>query len=52
MPYIAWNFHHRCPPNLLQDVAPDGCGLAAGQNYTFPRTAFGDLVYAHLQTPW
>lgn len=52
VPYIAWNFHQRCPPNLLQDTAPDGCGLEASTGYAFPRTAWGDLLYAHLQQPW
>ena len=52
VPYIAWNFHQRCPPNLLQDTASDGCGLDPALSYAFPRTAWGDLLYAHLQTPW
>lgn len=52
VPYIAWNFHARCPPNLLQDTSSDGCGLAASTGYNFPRTPYGDLVFDHLQTPW
>jgi hypothetical protein len=52
VPYIAWNFHHRCPPNLLQDTASDGCGLSAATGYNFPRTAFGDMLKAQLATPW
>lgn len=52
IPYIAWNFHQRCPPNLLQDTAADGCGLSAASGYNFPRTAWGDLLFAHLATPW
>jgi hypothetical protein len=52
VPYIAWNFHQRCPPNLLQDTASDGCGLSASTGYAFPRTAWGDMLFAHLQTPW
>ena len=52
VPYLAWNFHQRCPPNLLVDNASDGCGLAASTNYTFGRTAWGDLLKAHLATPW
>jgi hypothetical protein len=52
VPYIAWNFHQRCPPNLLQDTSPDGCGLAAATGYDFPRTDYGNLLYAQLQTPW
>lgn len=52
VPYIGWAFHQRCPPNLLQDTASDGCGLAAATHYAFPRTAWGDKLFAHLQTPW
>jgi hypothetical protein len=52
IPYIAWNFHHRCPPNLLEDTAEDGCGLDPATGYDFPRTAWGDLLHAHLATPW
>jgi len=52
VPYIAWNFHHRCPPNLLMDTAPDGCGLSAATGYNFPRTPFGDMLKAQLATPW
>ncbi|MCB9713870.1 MAG: cellulase family glycosylhydrolase [Myxococcales bacterium] len=52
IPYIAWSFHQRCPPNLLQDTAPDGCGLDAATGYDFPRTTWGDLLYDHLATPW
>lgn len=52
VPYIAWNFHLRCPPNLLQDTASDGCGLDGATGYAFPRTAWGDLLHAHLATPW
>ena len=52
IPYIAWNFHQRCPPNLLADTAADGCGLEASTGYDFPRTSWGDLLHEHLQTPW
>jgi cellulase (glycosyl hydrolase family 5) len=52
IPYIAWNFHMRCPPNLLVDSTSDGCGLDASTGYAFPRTAWGDLLHAHLATPW
>lgn len=52
VPYLAWAFHQRCPPNLLVDSASDGCGLAASTGYAFPRTAWGDLLFAHLATPW
>jgi hypothetical protein len=52
IPYLAWNFHQRCSPDLLQDTASDGCGLAASTGYDFPRTAWGDLLHDHLATPW
>jgi len=52
VPYIAWNFHMRCPPNLLMDTTSDGCGLDASTGYDFPRTSYGDVVFTHLQTPW
>ncbi len=52
IPTIAWNFHMRCPPNLLADTAEDGCGLAAATGYDFPRTSWGDLLKDHLATPW
>jgi hypothetical protein len=52
IPYLAWNFHMRCPPNLLEDTAEDGCGLAAATGYDFPRTSWGDLLHDHLADPW
>jgi len=52
VPYIGWVFHMRCPPNMLQDTASDGCGLDASTDYMWPRTAWGDLLFDHLQTPW
>jgi hypothetical protein len=52
VPYIAWAFHGRCAPTMLQDTASDGCGLAASTGYAWPRTAWGDLVHDHLATPW
>ncbi len=52
VPYIGWVFHMRCPPNMLVDNASDGCGLDASTGYNFPRTAWGDMLMAHLATPW
>lgn len=55
VPYIAWVFHQRCPPSMLQDSGGsnyDGCGLDAATGYNFPRTAWGDLLHDHLATPW
>ena len=52
IPYLAWNFHGRCSPTMLQDTATDGCGLDEATGYAFPRTAWGDLFHEHLATPW
>ncbi len=52
VPHIGWNFHMRCPPNMLTDTASDGCGLAASTGYAFPRTAWGDEMFTYLTTPW
>jgi hypothetical protein len=50
VPHIAWNFHHRCEPDLLQDTGGDGCLLSPG--YNFPREDWGDWLYEYLNTPW
>jgi hypothetical protein len=56
VPYIAWNFHQRCPPNLLKDqgsMGYDGCGFAgAGTIYTWPVTSWGQILKDHLAQPW
>jgi len=52
IPHIAWTFHMRCPPNLLQDTASDGCGLSAASGYAFPRTDWGNMLHDYLATPW
>lgn len=52
IPHIAWTFHMRCDPNLLQDTASDGCGLSASTGYNFPRTSWGDMLHTYLATPW
>jgi hypothetical protein len=57
IPYIAWNFHQRCPPNLLQDkganMSYDGCGLSgAGTAYTWPITDWGQALKDRLAMPW
>jgi endoglucanase len=50
VPHIAWNFHHRCEPDLLRDTGGDGCLLSPG--YNFPREAWGDMLYEYLNTAW
>jgi hypothetical protein len=52
IPHIAWSFHMRCDPNLLQNTASDGCGLSAATGYNFPRTSWGDMLHDYLATPW
>jgi hypothetical protein len=52
VPHLAWNFHMRCPPNMLADTAKDSCGLSASTGYAFPRTPWGDMVHDYLATPW
>lgn len=52
IPHLAWTFHNRCPPNLLEDTASDGCGLDPELGYDFPRTDWGQMLYDYLATPW
>jgi hypothetical protein len=53
IPYVGWNFHQRCPPNMLQDTAQDGCGMAgAGTTYTWPVTPWGQILKDRLAQPW
>jgi hypothetical protein len=56
VPWIAWNFHQRCDPNLLQDKgtsAYDGCGFkGAGTAYTWPPTEWGQAVKDRLALAW
>jgi hypothetical protein len=52
VPHIGWNFHMRCAPDMLQDTAPDHCGIAISNGYEFPRTAWGNLMHDYLATPW
>lgn len=56
VPWIAWGFHQRCDPNLLEDSGGadyDGCGFnGAGTTYTWPPTDWGRAVKARLAIPW
>ena len=47
IPHLAWTFHQRCPPNLIQETAP-GCGL----NMQLRPTAWGTLFKDQLAIPW
>jgi endoglucanase len=49
LPWLAWTFHFRCPPNLLDDQSSDMCGIG------MPLQAGGDwgaLIQTQLATPW
>ncbi len=48
VPYLAWTFHMRCPPNLLVDNSNGGCG--AGMTLT--PTSWGSKLKAQLAQPW
>jgi hypothetical protein len=56
IPYAAWNFHQRCPPDLLEDMGGtgyDGCGfVGAGTVYTWPPTDWGTLLKDRLAMPY
>ncbi len=43
IPFLAWTFHGRCPPNLIQDYS--GCGIDA----TLEPTSWGQLLRNHLE---
>jgi hypothetical protein len=50
VPYIAWNFHPNCPPNLLQaESDAGGCGI--GMPLT-PTPDWGALIKDRLSRPW
>jgi endoglucanase len=46
VPYLAWTFHMRCPPNLLEDQSGGGCGVGM----PLRPTAWGTLLRDHLLT--
>ncbi len=47
VPHLAWTFHHRCPPNLLEDRGP-GCGFGMA----LVPTSWGQRFKAGLAIPW
>ena len=47
VPYVAWTFHQRCPPNLIMETAP-GCGI----NMALRPTSWGTLLKNDLSVPW
>lgn len=42
--YLAWTFHMRCSPDLLQDLSGGGCGIGM----SLRPTAWGELLRARL----
>jgi endoglucanase len=47
VPYLAWAFHMRCPPNLLIDNSSNGCGI----NMTLAPTPWGQQLKDQLSKP-
>jgi len=48
VPYLAWTFHMRCPPNLLVDNSGGGCGTGMA----LTPTSWGSRLKARLAVPW
>lgn len=49
VPYLAWTFHMRCPPNLLVDYSEGGCG----EDMTLePTSDWGQAIMDRLAVPW
>jgi endoglucanase len=47
VPHLAWTFHQRCPPNLIQETGT-GCGV----NMALRPTSWGTLFKNALAVPW
>jgi len=47
VPHLAWTFHQRCPPNLIEETAP-GCGVGM----ELRPTSWGTLLKNALSQPW
>jgi endoglucanase len=48
VPYLAYTFHFRCPPNLLVDKSDQGCGIGM----TMEPTDWGKALKERLAKPW
>lgn len=46
--WLAWTFHMRCPPNLLEDVSGAGCG----KDKPLKPTPWGVHIRERLAEPW
>lgn len=49
IPYLAWTFHMRCPPNLLVDNSNGGCGV---NMQLTPTQGWGAPFKQQLSQPW
>jgi endoglucanase len=47
IPYLAWTFHQRCPPNLLVDHSEAGCGVGM----PLEPTPWGEMLMERLAAP-
>lgn len=48
LPHLAWNFHGRCGPTMIEEDADDACGLSRDPQRPFARTAWGHQVWTYL----
>jgi hypothetical protein len=48
IPYLAWTFHMRCPPNLLVDRSGGACGV----DMPLEPTPWGTLLKNRLAQPY
>lgn len=48
VPYLAWTFHMRCPPNLIEDNSNGGCGV----DMDLRPTSWGTQFKERLSRPW
>ncbi len=48
VPYLAWTFHMRCPPSLLEDKSNGSCGVGM----PLVPTPWGKLVQRQLAQPY
>lgn len=48
IPHLAWTFHMRCGPDLLQDNSGGGCGV----NMPLLPSSWGNTYKAELAKPW
>ncbi len=45
VPWLAWTFHMRCPPNLIEDLSEGGCGI----DMDLTPTPWGEQIKSALQ---